>query len=315
MKNLFKTNWFLIAVSVLCAFVIWLYVVYEVEPTYETTIKDVPVIMNKYSTDFANGKLITLSESHNMADIIIKGKRHLIAKVDRDNVTCSVSMSEINSAGTYKLPINVSFDQSGVELVSKDPYNIEIKVDEVITVEKKIEVDIKGKPAKNYICDGVETNSDKVRITGPKTIVNKVKKARVKVDISGKKESMKERFKVVLYDSKNKVIESDFINKNISYAEITYNILMTKTLPVNVVMTTEETANGKKVSVASQTYETVTVVGSKHALSELEEINTNEINTAYITDGYKTKAVLESLPDNVSFRKEPEELEITFEVK
>ena len=315
MKNLLKTNWFLFAVSVLCAFVIWLYVVYEVEPSYETTIRNVPITMTKYSDDFANGKLITLSQSHELVDIRIKGKRQLIAKVTRDNVSCSVNLSDINSEGTYKLPINVAFDQSGVELVSKDPYNVKVKVDEVITIEKKITVDIKGKPAKNYVYDGVEYSTDTVRLTGARSIVNKVKSAKVKVDISGKKESMNGRFKVGLYDAKGSELESDFISKNISYVEITCNILKEKKIPVKVIMTTEETSDGKTIGISEMTYSEVTVVGTENALDSLDEIRTQEVSTAYVSDGDKLTVTLEELPKNVNFKEKLDDLEVTFEVK
>ena len=75
MKKLFDSNWFIITLSVLVAVVLWIYVVYEISPTYETTIKNVPVNYVRNSEALANGKLHILSKSTETVNVKIKGKR------------------------------------------------------------------------------------------------------------------------------------------------------------------------------------------------------------------------------------------------
>ena len=36
MKNILKSNWFLMGISVLAAIIIWIYVVYQINPIFET---------------------------------------------------------------------------------------------------------------------------------------------------------------------------------------------------------------------------------------------------------------------------------------
>ncbi len=316
MKKLFKSNWFMFTISLLSALVIWVYVVYEINPIFETTIKNVPINYIKYSEDFSNGKLAALSKSSEFVNVKIRGKRGTLSKVTRDSVYCTVNMNDVNVAGTHKIPIAVSFDISGVELVSKDPYNVSVQVDKVVTEEMDIKVETKGTPADGYIYDSIEYSTDKIRISGPKSMVAKVKTAKISVDIGNKTESLSGRYKIMLLDKNGKEISDSGINKNISYVEVKCNILRLKEIDVSASLSSKTTYNGKKVTVTKISPEKLNVLGSKGALAALDKIKTKEINVGYIKDGATVTAKLEELPENVKLESEEiESVEITFKVE
>ena len=311
MKKLFDSNWFTITLSVLAALIIWIYVVYEINPTFETTIKNVPVNYVRYSEELTNGKLSVLSKSSETVNVKVKGKRTTLARVTRDSVYCSVNMTDVDVAGTHKIPIAVSFDISGVELVSKDPYNAVVQVDKVVTQEMDIAVETSGTPADGYIYDTIEYSTDKIRITGAKSIVSKIKKAGITVDIANKTESQSGRYKIILTDANGNVIDDSGISKNISYVELKCNILRLKELAVNAVLSAKTTAGGKKVSVKSVTPAKLNVLGSRTAVEALDKLKTEKINVSYVKDGAEIEVKLEELAPGIKL--EDEELE-TIEV-
>ena len=316
MKKIFESNWFLITASVLCAILIWIYVVYEINPIFETTIKNVPIKYVKYSQDFMSGKLAVLSESNDTVNVKIKGKRTTLSKVKKDSVYCSVNMNDVNVAGTHKIPITVSFDRSGVELVSKDPYNVTVQVDKVVTRELDIKVETKGTPAEGYIYDSIEYSTDKIRITGAKSVADKVKSAKISVDISGKTDSQNGRYKIMLFDSNGNQITDDGLSQNISYVELKCNILRLKELPVEVNLSNKTQYNGKKVSVKEVNPPKIAVLGNKNVLSSIESLATEKIRTSYVKDGDKITVNLKELPQNVKLENEEQmTVEVTFEVK
>lgn len=316
MKRLLKSNWFLFTCSLLAAMLIWIYVVYEINPIFETTIKNVPINYIKYSEDFSNGKLAALSKSHETVNVKIKGKRGTLSKVKRESVYCNVNMSDVNVAGTHKIPISVSFDISGVELVSKDPYNVMVQVDKVVTRELDINVETKGTPADGYIYDSIEYATDKIRITGADSVVGKVKSAKISVDIAGKTDSQNGRYKILLMDKNGDEVSDEGISKNISYVELKCNILRLKELKVSPKLSDKVTYNGKKVTVDKISPDKIAVLGSKTLLSSVDEIETEEINVNRLKDGDTVKAKLSELPQNVKFEDEEiKEIEITFKVE
>ena len=314
MKNFFKTNWITLSASLLSAVVIWIYVVYQINPIFETTIRNVPISYVKYSDKFTTGKLVTSSERVNTANIKIKGKRSVLSKINKDAINCTVDMSGVFSSGTHKIPISVTFNASGVELVSKDPYSVNISVDDVITNELTVEVNTKGKLAPGFIQDSLEYNIDKVRISGPETLVKKEKKARVIVDVSGKSESTSGRYKIILEDKEGNILNEEGITKNISYIEVKCNILYLKEVYVVADTSGDKTASGKTVT-AKVSPETVKLVGNRSAVSGVEYIRTETIDSLYVKDGDKINCSITGVPENVRVEGNIDEVEVTFEVK
>ena len=314
MKKLFDSNWFIITLSVLVAVVLWIYVVYEISPTFETTIKNVPINYVRNSEELANGKLHILTKNAETVNVKVKGKRATLAKVTRDSVYCSVNMSDVDVAGTHKIPITVSFDISGVELVSKDPYNAVVVVDKVVTEELDIDVKTKGTPAEGFMFDTIEYSTEKIRVTGPHSIVSKIKATGITVDITGKTDSVSGRYKVILTDSEGKEIDDASISRNISNVEIKCNILQIKEIPVSATLSSEKTASGKKVSAKAITPRKVTVLGPRVAVEALNKIPTEEIKVSYARNGAKVKTTLQELPAGVRL-EEVESVEVELKVE
>lgn len=316
MKNLFKSNWFQIAFSILAALIIWIYVVYEINPVFETTIKNVPVNYVRYSEDFTNGKLTVLSENTKTVNVKIKGKRSTLSKVSRDSVYPVVNMSDVNIAGTHKIPISVTFDISGIELVSKEPHNVSVVVDKVVTRELNIAVDTKGTPADGYIYDSIEYTTDKVRITGAKSIIDKVEKAKVIVDIDGKLDPVKGRYKIGLFDKGGVEITDSAISKNISYLELTCNILRLREFDVIADLSDKTNSSGKKITVSEIKPAKLRVLGPRAVIEAMDALKTEEINVSGVRDGKTIKVKLSELPDKVELEdEETKEIEITFKVE
>jgi YbbR domain-containing protein len=315
MKKLFDSNWFTITLSVLVALILWIYVVYEISPTFETTIKNVPINFVRQSEELSNGKLHILSKNAETVNVKIKGKRATLAKVTRDSVYCNVNMADVDVAGTHKIPITVTFDISGVELVSKDPYNAIIVVDKVVTEEMDIAIETKGTPADGFIFDTIEYSTEKIRVTGPQSVVSKIKTAGITVDITGKTDSVSGRYKIILADSKGNEIDDSGISRNISNVEIKCNILQIKEIPVSPTFSSETTAQGKKVSAKNITPQKVTVLGPRSIVDSLTKIPTEEIKVSYVRDGATAKTALQELPEGVRLEEEVEVVEVELKVE
>ncbi len=314
MKKFFKENWITLTISFLSAVVIWIYVVYQVNPTFETTIKNVPVTYTRYSQDFNNGKLILSDKSAETANIKIRGKRGVLSKIGKDDINCTVDMSNVSSSGTHKIPVNVSFNASGIELVSKDPYSVSINVDDVVTNELEINVDTRGTPADGYVYESLEYSVDKVRISGAKSIVKKVKKAKVNVDISDKSESQNGRYKIILEDKEGNEMSEEGITKNISYIEVKCNIYLLKEVKIKAKLSSDKNNQGKKVTAVIKP-ETIKVLGNNSEALDIDEVFTELIDVRYVKDGDKKTVELEKLSDKITVEDKLKSVDITFKVE
>lgn len=311
-KDIFKTNWFLALTSVLCAVVIWVYVVYFINPMFEMTLKNIPVTFTNESTDFENGKLTVLSSNSETVNLRVRGKRGTLSRLSGDNVTCTANMTDIKSAGTYTLPIAVNFNIDGVELMQKNPYNIVLKIDKVITGEKEIKIETQGKPAEGFIAENVEYSPLKIRLTGAKSIVNKVDTASINVDLTGADDNISGRYKIKLYDENGDEFNDSKISKNVSYAEVKYNIYQMKNMQISAKLSAEENSLGEKVTVSKIKPSSVKVIGDKRDIMSLEKLETEEIDVSHIRDGAVLKVKIGALPKNSYIEDSTEYVEITF---
>lgn len=312
MKDIFKTNWFVALVSFLCAVVIWVYVVYQINPMYETTVRKIPIKYMYQSTDFDSGKLMILSSNSETADIKIRGKRSTVSKLKRDDIQCSVDMTDADSAGTYSLALKVNFNVDGIELTSKSPYSINLVVDDVITVEKDIEIDVHGKPADGFIAESVEYSPLKIRLTGARSIVKKIKTALISVDLTGASDTISGRYKIKLYDKDGNLFSDDRVSKNITYTELKYNIFQNKSIDIEPALSGSANKNGEKVTVSKVQPSKASVIGDKRELLNIDKLETEEIDVSHIKDGDTVKVKLKPLPENARFDEDITEVEVTF---
>lgn len=300
----YQTDWFLRVISVLIAIVIWIYVVYEYNPQYETWVRDVPITYLNRSQDFENGKMAILDTSTEQMDIKIRGRRRLVSAIDASNTTVTVDMAGITKEGTYTLPINVHFAADGVEVLQKKPYTQEIVIDRVITEEREITVDTEGQLPAGYVVDSGTTSPETVKLTGPQSIIGNVTKCSIAVSFTDVRDDIKGLYKIKLYDAQNNAIESEFISKNIEYTEVYYAVLATKTVPVMPKVSAAKTADGLAVTAAAQPAQ-VTVKGKGLALDAISSLETAEIDVSAINEKRQIKAALE-LPGGVTMADQSE---------
>ena len=88
-----------IALSVLIAFGLWLYVITSVSPGSEETYDDVPVILSAETVLQERGLMIT-SVSSDTVTLKLSGNRSDLAQVNRGNITVKADLSKIYEPGS-----------------------------------------------------------------------------------------------------------------------------------------------------------------------------------------------------------------------
>lgn len=298
----YQTDWFLRVVSVLIAIVIWIYVVYEYNPQYETWVRDIPITYLNQTQDFENGKLVILETSTEQIDIKIRGRRRLVSAIDASNTTVTVDMAGVTKEGTYTLPINVHFAAEGVEVLQRKPYAQELTVDRVITEEREITVDTEGQLPAGYVVESGTNSPATVKLTGPQSIISTVAKCSIAVNFTDVRDDIKGLYKIKLYDAQNNELENEFISKNIEYTEVYYAVLATKTVPVTPRLLDTGNEDGVTVTASVQPSQ-VMIKGKQSMLDTISALETAEIDISGVSESQQVEAALE-LPDGIALTDE-----------
>ena len=196
MINKLKYNSKIKIISLLSAMVLWMYVMAIVDPEETKLFENIPVtITNK--NELNERDLVIYPEQDLTTNIYVTGKLSNLKKVTKDiNV-----YGQINNPleGNNEIYLKVSTSQR-VNYDFKNPVMI-VTLEKIISEDKSIKVDITGSGKNNVDNIMLQDNIDKVSISGPRSLVNKVKRVVGTVKVSGESNNFSQSIKLEPVDA------------------------------------------------------------------------------------------------------------------
>ena len=172
-----------IVISVLVAFVFWLYVDNTGSGERDIRLYNIPVTFVGESEELADRGLMLVSGDDTTIDLRLQGRLSVISKINKNNIKIQVDVSNIISTGAhtlnYKLvyPDNVS--QNSVSVVSASLYAVTVEVGELYSKSIEIMADVNGAVADGYMLHECKITPEKLVISGREEDVNKIDHALV----------------------------------------------------------------------------------------------------------------------------------------
>ena len=110
-----------IALSILAAIAIWLYVDLVRQPSVPMKVKDIPVEFAGESTTLADKGLMLLSGYDTTIDLTLKGPRRQLWQIDKNDIRIVVDTSTITEVGSQSLTYQVVYPDG----VSKNSISVD----------------------------------------------------------------------------------------------------------------------------------------------------------------------------------------------
>lgn len=296
-----KNNVLTALLSLVIAFALWSYVITVEQPESEETFYNVPVVLDGSSVLDERSLMIT-SETDLTVTLKLSGSRSDLNKLRSSDITVLADLTKIYEAGEKSLAYSVSFPgDTAIEVISKEPANISLTVVEWASKEIPVEVQFQGAVPEDYVADKQDLvlDTDFVAITGPREVVDRIAKAVVYPDLTGRTESFTESYRYTLCDALDQPVEDvSAITTNEGLIGVTLHIQK-----VQDVKLTYQIINGGGLTAddvrVTLDYETIAVAGSTAALEGLTEISLGEIDLGTLTENAVLRFVVK-LPEGVS---------------
>lgn len=287
-----KENWPFKLISLIFAIALWYYVVSETNPNIKKDYKSIPVMYK--NEDVLKKKNLTIVEPIDpVVNITLEGKRNVISRVSRDDILVYADMNEINENGEVSL--NFSTPQ-GTSIIEKSDYKIALKLDEIMTLVKKIEVKRIGElPSDNTTVTDIEVVPGEVKITDQKELIDKISKVIVPVDLSVITKDTSISKKVQVFDSNDTEIK----DLNIENTDVTVNVFVssTKQVPIKIAYKNQPfDFNSGDLKLGKSK---ITIIGQKDKLDKIKEINTEVVDLSEFVNN-TTKNVKLEFPEGIS---------------
>lgn len=285
--------------SLIIAILIWLLVRNVDDPIIIRTFYEIPVTIENASYLAENLEIPLLVDGKDTVKVRIKGARSVVNKLEKEDITAVADMTQIISKDTTPIMVPVEVTCTGISDsdITVRPRNIQVNIEKQKSVEKTIAVSTGDtQPDKDYEIGNLKANPEKVTISGPESIIDRIDKVVALVDVTGRKESNIEiKSQLKIYDKNLDELSAkqlEYLNiKEISDNTIRIQAQFWK-VKQNVKIKAEysgEPKHGYEVDSINLVPDTVSVAGTEEALKKLEqEGNTLEIPGKYIDVTDKT---------------------------
>lgn len=266
--KLFRNNKFILVISLVISFVIWISMGLDSGEEISKTITDIPISIN-LSDEATKDGLQIFSGNEVTASVSVSGNRVTLGTMTKADVQVVASQaSTILAPGTYTLELTPkkSGVKSNYEFASSvTPAVVTVYVDRFKEVTLDIEPDLEYQVEKDYYAATV-LSEPQITISGPEAEISKVEKAVVKGKLSGVLKDVKTLdTKIVLFDSKGNEVQSSLINMSVSSLTATINVLPKATIPL-VVDTINNTTQNPKYTIEPSK---ITVAAPQETLQSL----------------------------------------------
>ena len=312
--------------SVAVAVVLWMIVVNIDNPTGTNyyTINDVELINKEYveSSDTI-GKMCMPEQNQDSIKIAITASKKIRDKIKVTDISAVADLQQAVSLDTnpVMVPITVTCSVPGVSSndIKVTPQNLSVNLDEKETQEFVVNVS-RGdtKPGKDYEVGSLTANPEKVRITGPKTLVNKIDKVNATIELDGNTQDFTQDVNLTIIDKNQEALSDSEMNslriENNAKVVVTarlWKIRQGVGISASYVGTP---ADGYEVGSVKTVPDTISVAGSTEGLESLAENNNvitipaDSIDISGESKDVEKKISLNNLlPDNVKLTSDSSE--------
>lgn len=289
MINKLKYNSKIKIISLLSAMVLWMYVMAIVDPEETKLFENIPVtITNK--NELNERDLVIYPEQDLTTNIYVTGKLSNLKKVTKDDINV---YGQINNPleGNNEIYLKVSTSQR-VNYDFKNPVMI-VTLEKIISEDKSIKVDITGSGKNNVDNIMLQDNIDKVSVSGPRSLVNKVKRVVGTVKVSGESNNFSQSIKLEPVDANGKVVEGVELEKD--SVNVNIILLAQKTVPI-ILKLSDNSESGVNYTMSQNT---VTIKGKKDIVDSINNIETQPVKLSEILPG-TSKDIYLQVPSGIT---------------
>ncbi|WP_026505149.1 CdaR family protein [Butyrivibrio sp. NC3005] len=297
------SNWGLKLGSLLFAMILWYLVTNINDPMKSQRFYNVQVMMKNTDivTDAGNTYRV-LDGTDIVSSITIAAPRSVAETVTKDNVYAIADFKNLTNNGTIPLEIGVKKATNDIDIVNKSSTELKLQIEKKVQKTLNLEAKTTGTLTDGYVVSSETLDQNQLRISGPESVISRIKTASVEVDITGFTSNIGTDVGIKLYDSDGIVVKDDTIDMSMSSVRVNVVISATKTVPVSFV-TSGQPADGYMLTGTIECDpKTIMIAGKSSVLAGISSITiTDALDvTGQVSDLQTTVDVAKYLPNGVT---------------
>lgn len=238
MTNPKKTRkMFNIALAVVLAVGVWLYVVNVENPTGTSTVRDIPVTLTG-EADLAEKGLMVTQQSDESISLKLSGRKKTLMKLNKKNITLELNVSSITTEGEHTLSCKTDFPNNlsseSVSVSDWDDLRVMVTVEKLVTKEIPVRGEFIGTEAEHCLAGTVTTNPATLELKGSADALEKISFALASVGGKEIGDTLVETVPVVFMGEDETPADRKNVTASAETVEVTVPIRRVVSLPLTV---------------------------------------------------------------------------------
>ena len=219
--------------SLIIALLMWIVVISIDNPVMVMNFTAIPLHVENEELMTSQGKAFEIADNNQTVSISVRAERSVLNQLSRDNFYASVDMADLEND---MLPVEVRATKYADRIDNITPRTTVIHVDVEDLIRKQIRIMpvTVGEPMEGYTIGNIKADSNVVRVSGPKSIVEIIDHAEVAVDVSGMASDIRANEALVLYDENDNPIDPEDLELSIERTTVNVGIYGTKEIEVEI---------------------------------------------------------------------------------
>nr|WP_294528053.1 CdaR family protein [uncultured Blautia sp.] len=293
--------------SILVGILVWLLVVNVDNPIKTRTIiipgENVEVI-NKAYVDSDN-KMVMQDDDPEPVRVTVTAERKTLARLTASDISVVADLQQAGNLDTKPVMVPITASCSGVSAdnIKVTPQYLEVRLEEKASQDFLVNANYgTSTPGKGYEVGTQTASPEKVKITGPKSLINKIDKVNATVNVDGKTKDVTEDVSIQIIDkNQDSLTDGRMAYLTIDNPKVTVTTKFWK-IRTGVKLRagyTGEAAEGYQVDSVTTVPDTISIAGTDEALEQLRL----EDNTLWISgDGVDISGEKSDVEKKVSLK-------------
>ncbi|MGN0342928.1 MAG: YbbR-like domain-containing protein [Roseburia sp.] len=302
LTNLITNNLILKLAALIFAVILWLVVVNVDDPTQSKNFSATVTVENAgYMAE--QGKYFEIPESELTVTFKVSAVRSIMGNLSNSDFKAVANMENIEQTEDgYRVPLEITATRytSSVKFSNTTQY-VYVDVEDLVTKQFTIKAVSSGEPAENCAVGTLEASPNVLKVSGPKSVVDRIETAQAVIDVTGASSNLTDSIAPLLYDANGKVVDPSKLTFNINTITVSAEILDVRSIPVYV-SATGNAAEGYGCREIIVDPQKIRVKGAASALNAADkiEIPAELIDISGATENVeRTIDITEYLPNGV----------------
>lgn len=281
-------------IAILMAIALWFIVVANNDDLMRTnTIANIPITYTNEDVLEDDYGLRLIEGQDQTVTVKVTGPYASLYSLTTNDIQVRVNLANFQKPGTYT--INTSSQSTNCTLIVNSssvreseistPNSFQIVIDEVITKEVPVTIQVDGAPSTGYMYDDPEGEQDSVSVTGPKTVVNQIRKATAVVpaeDSTGLTKTTSVLASFTFLDEKNQPVDQTHLTSEPNDYSVTIPVYAVAKLPLTINLISSDTVDKNSVKATIDPQE-IAVYGAEEVISKLTAISLGDLQLSTVS--------------------------------